>query len=1859
MWTTILYFTLVGLVTAEYGWKHGTLYRYEIRGRSVAGMHQVANQFSGVLLKGKLTVQPKSDDTLTLQVHNFEQAEVHTNFSNGWSTYVKDHDVNYKPLPVSDKPFELKFKNGVVDEMYVDKTLPTWEVNVLKAIASQLQVDTQGENLKKSKTNHVPVESETVGVYKTIEDSVTGECETIYDISPLPQFVLQSRPELVPLPKLVAGGQVLDIVKTKNYSNCEQRMAYHFGLTGLTDWEPASNQMGTFLSRSSVSRIVVSGTLKSYTIQSSVTTNKIVLAPHLYNNQKGIVASRMNLTLEAVTSSSGTPQPVPNPRTVKNLVYEYNAATNDENTQHHHHMRYTQSDAPLKFKTSSESSSESSSSSSEEGLHGNKRMNIGMIRSRRSLEPRQMNREENGSSSSSESSSSDDSGSTSTSSSEYFWQPKPTLTEAPNSPFMPYFIGYLGNTIQASSKVNGVLTVYKLAKEIGEQFVYGNGITGENTLSKFNVLVSVLHTMNVTQLQEATEKLYYPYSKVVQTSEGDDQQYQAWVTFRDAVAQVGTGPALLTIKQWILSHKVSGAEAAHVVGVLPDTAHYPTTEYINTFFELVKSEEVQKQRYLNVSAVTAFTNLVRKAQVNRETAHNRYPVHSFGDLTPKNDKVVSEQYVTYLETQLRKAVQLGDSPTVQVYIRALGNVAHPKVLAVFEPFLEGHEQVSDFQRLAMVASLDKMTKVYPKLVRSVLFKIYQNSGEAPEVRVAAVMQIMKTNPPAQTLQRMAQHTNYDHSRQVSAAVKSAIESAASLHGPKSYQLAQNAKAAVHLLTTQEFGLHQSHNFIRDYVVKEEELMYKTHFAYIQGEDSVVPSSAFYTVWRSLGGYKRQPYEVSWLTSNAGSLLDLLYDQFVDVGHSGKPVHGNAEPVVGDWTFEKIGKLLNIETDYLDQVEGNFLVSLFGTKSFFAFDNHTVEQLPEYVKYVARQLRSGKHFNYNKVYNKHALQVGFPTATGLPFFYSFSTPTRVHFAGELKVVTHPELEGESGDYVPLPKTAGISGTFNAMYTSYTEGVLGFTTPYNHKNYVAVLGNNVHVGAPFKAAVEFDFEKSKFQAKVQPLEQNTHKKLFEYSTVAYTSKHEILDLKPIAEGDNTEEVHVRPVQRFETTVGQAETGFAFDVKAESEQKFWDWATVYNAATKHDGFSSLLFPLYEVTINNYNYTVTYNPQESTAKYVKLFFTYEDLFKTGETGTRASLNKHRDSSVAGGDNDAIPSSTTPANEQRQKEFLQRAVEGIKDSYARLVDVGVQFEGQTKAEYVTTAAYSTSSVDPKSRFLFFFGTQPARTTHYTKPYQVALHVNTEVPNVPLTDFVKAFQANPTSHVTAKLYFGENVNSGGKVYVQGTLKQSESRRHYLEHHPLTALCKRQMAEGNYLLPACRNATASANYFDQYKFTFNYEGVPDFVKHYLYKGYTVVRYFANHYVTENFVTTTGKESQLDVGVRFTNDLSAVNVSVETPVLYTEFTNLYVEDWVAPLVVVHPEYDFFDRFGQEVFRAQQYPTCVVDTHQATTFDNTSYPVQVGKCWHAMLHPVFKTEYGYSGQTTHYYDDAFSVLVREGASYQKELLILLDKYTVQVFPTGSSEVVGKVVVNGRNLEFSKESVAQFKYNGDYILVHVYALPNGAVRLLFPQTDFEVIYDGPRVKLQVSNTYRGRVRGLCGTFDGEYVTDFTTPKNCVVQDPTEFAASYAIVDETCQGPARELHQRVLNVPCYKQTVLLGDVISEEEAGRYQPRMRSSHSNLVRLAKQPNEGRCSKLRSKVVEQAGRTCFSLHPQVTCSSKCKATSKIEKRIEFHCIPKTIATKHWVEMIKNGANPDFTQKPANEWFKINTPEQCIPN
>lgn len=129
---------------------------------------------------------------------------------------------------------------------------------------------------------------------------------------------------------------------------------------------------------------------------------------------------------------------------------------------------------------------------------------------------------------------------------------------------------------------------------------------------------------------------------------------------------------------------------------------------------------------------------------------------------------------------LKNSVKEADSHKIQVYIRALGNIGHPNILSIFKPFLESKSPISKFQRLLIVISLDKLINVEPDTARMVLFNIYHNVGEASELRCAAVFQLMKTNPPAAMLQRMADFTNYDLSNQVISAVKSSILSAAQM-----------------------------------------------------------------------------------------------------------------------------------------------------------------------------------------------------------------------------------------------------------------------------------------------------------------------------------------------------------------------------------------------------------------------------------------------------------------------------------------------------------------------------------------------------------------------------------------------------------------------------------------------------------------------------------------------------------------------------------------------------------------------------------------------------------------------------------------------------------------------------------------------------------------------------------------------------------------------------------------------------------------------------------------------------------------------------------------------------------------------
>lgn len=251
-----------------------------MRTRTLTALADVADQWAGIVTRAELIVRPKDSNRLIAKIVHAEYAQLNEILPQGWNTKFHDADahynrgsqaanaaaasekgeihLNYQPQPFYSKPFEIILKNGAIRKLGVDKSMTNDEANQLRGIVSQLQVDTRGQNLIKCKYNNWPQsDADTpTGVYKTMEPSVTGVCEVLYDVSTIPEYLIQSHPEWAPMPNLAESnldghsnarpGRFVQIVKTRNYSNCEQRMGFHHGLSGVNDFKPNTNQMGEF-----------------------------------------------------------------------------------------------------------------------------------------------------------------------------------------------------------------------------------------------------------------------------------------------------------------------------------------------------------------------------------------------------------------------------------------------------------------------------------------------------------------------------------------------------------------------------------------------------------------------------------------------------------------------------------------------------------------------------------------------------------------------------------------------------------------------------------------------------------------------------------------------------------------------------------------------------------------------------------------------------------------------------------------------------------------------------------------------------------------------------------------------------------------------------------------------------------------------------------------------------------------------------------------------------------------------------------------------------------------------------------------------------------------------------------------------------------------------------------------------------------------------------------------------------------------------------------------------------------------------------------------------------------------------------
>ncbi|XP_024884740.1 vitellogenin-3-like, partial [Temnothorax curvispinosus] len=619
-----------------------------------------------------------------------------------------------------------------------------------------------------------------------------------------------------------------------------------------------------------------------FVIQSVVTNAQISVNLGKSNSFFGNVYSVIKLTLverQKLSSSQLGSLESTNLESIGNLMYTHNNPFSDSENR-------KERQPSISWNSVQRQSSESSSSSSQRGSHSYF--------------------------------------SSSSSEENFIPDPEPTaeLHLAPNVPLLPFFIGYKGKNIQMSDKVNVVDNAYNIISQIADELQNPSQLPSVHLLEKYVILKNLLRVMNYEQYTDLVNRVY--------SGDGirDKQRHtDSKAVLRDAVAQAGTGPALLTIQNWLHNGKLGDAEAARVISQIPKNVRKPTAKYVRAFFDMIVHPAVLQQKYVNVSAPLALGELIQNGQTIWELS----PKQSSSPMSAKDNNAVIDLVISYLTDKLKEGFDENNGQKIQTFILALGVTGHQKIISVFEPYLEGTQPASNFQRLVMVSCLYVLSRTQPKLVGPIFYKLYVNELEDHEIRCVAVMLFIVTNPPLITMQRVAKYTHYDKNEHVNSVVKTTLQSLANTKRLELHNIAAKARLVTHLLNPKKNANANllSRNYYKDI---ENRIVRRFSLQTVGSDNSPLPVLVHVGVHTIFDFMKQPTMEAGYTISNIQQLIGKLWPSEEENGREEAPQKSRVE---------KLAQALKIKPEYLNKLEGSvYLDTIYGL-IFYPFESNSV------------------------------------------------------------------------------------------------------------------------------------------------------------------------------------------------------------------------------------------------------------------------------------------------------------------------------------------------------------------------------------------------------------------------------------------------------------------------------------------------------------------------------------------------------------------------------------------------------------------------------------------------------------------------------------------------------------------------------------------------------------------------------------------------------------------------------------------------------------------------------------------------------------------------------------------------------
>ncbi|XP_046407324.1 vitellogenin-1-like [Ischnura elegans] len=1686
---TILILCLLGGVFADYDWRPRQDYRFQLEGRSLAGVSSLTQQFTGIHYRGTLLVQSQASDVLAMKLQNMTYTKVHTELKGGWWDNIPDSGANYNPLPLSEGTFIAKLNKGRVESLVVSRKLPDWQVNFLQGVAAQLQLDLSGTNAirRRLSSNVISGRDTPPAVFTAMEDSVTGRCEVLYEISPLPGFKTDNSDDLC------GSRPLLEITKTRNHSNCEVNPEYHFGFPGTMRCQPSGNQCGKFWTRSTVTRTIGCGSRSDLLMLESTTSNRIFANLHLHNGTRAEANSYQNATLISVRSMGKKLMPPSDPLNIARLQYKFTQGT-AKTRNCIVSSKATKSPQQERDRTLPFDETPAQFSDEERDKQRFKRKS----RSKKKNSQSKKSKSEEVAKASSEESSQG--------SSEEDWDPSKGLWENPSSdgshpqplPFdaLSLALGKFGEKPCLSQHLRD------LVADIANDLESHELTVDKATLRKLQLATKVCRNMNLGELKAAVGALMDPNMR------------HNWMmiperkVIRDIMVMCGTDPAFEMIASWIEERKVKGDEAANMISYVPLHLTAPSKRTVDRFHELIRNAATKDDYDLRTASLLAFSNVLRVACVNQAERKMRYPTNVYGDPCPADS---ASRYIPYLASQLR-----ADPALKPAVLMALGNTGSLLALPTLTAAARDSSS-TPYLRARAITAMKHLVLSEPRATAPVLLSLYGDKQMPELVRLTAVSMLFFSKPTMPVWHRIAVGTWFEKSSSIRKFIWTSLKAFAD--STNGMMAEQSAAAAAVLPLARPSGYQNKHymdTFMLSKSISDLQEVLQNHVILFGG---ITGSHAYMRQTNRIAGFSEIKFEADMWMSNPDAFIRSMMHFF-------SPIDDRAEvrpPIQGlNHATHWLRETLKIAPRAVPKMEGDIqwrlqkLVETMTvlTKGKVAEWTKAAKQLPE-------DLKNGLSYHKQHMYGTE-IEFSTTTETGFPVSFKVYNPWMLRATGkatlnqdqakritaEMSFLYGEELDAELSVYTPFdgvehvaahqssrlftPPSTRITGARNQTGDAYKVSMWPLTNFDRSKTVYKEINRpfTMQRDASKLSAAEIDRN-----AKEIHFEDTTGGEMSPMSSLTFKFNRD-LETSPVGQMNfspqnplfvmghmilwpslaaSTVELQMKNFDEVTLEIGLGRASANPD--GIDGIQMHEWTGHNSAETVGESAYSTPTPVGDTTTEMPS--TTEEPTETTTDQIITLSPIEVPIEAPGPGSQEQqissaafqvFNINTDSPVGEFNASTMDVFGAADSGSRIRYILEKSLTGIRSGRSYVVGLEASAGGSPRNS--SASMYLGMARETGGRL--------TRVAIFMKNANGTSLGMTQVLSFPATPLL-SLEEMLRSNLSSRLYVDVTKSGSDPLSIKGSMVRSARKAAVLYNKREAHEC---MENGYNLQPECRAIFEEAGAIDRYNFTlYMKEGFNSAANSYVLSA---LKYWYYPYITEVRPDEAGSDDQASITVDVCRSNNCVNGVLRMPDNTIHFDRVPTNARMTSTALLSPLTFSFPNI-------KVGSSCSLEQKRLVTFDGEKFEAHLSNCWHLMAKDC-------SGVSR------MAVLVQKNNN-GTELEVNVDNYRVlRLLPGPRAEV------NGQPVDIDVNKMAEVSDLANTTLMVITRGVDQAIGVKLPSHGLDIIYADSGALLVAERSLRGRLCGLCGDYDGQLVDEFKKPDNGVARSVKEFVTSYEL---------------------------------------------------------------------------------------------------------------------------------------------------